>query len=67
MSDHAHQAAIEPWPEYDYDKMRPKKKLPDCPKCGEDELGMINTNYIFCYNCTTDYSRSSVPNPLLNG
>lgn len=30
---------------------RPKKKLPNCPKCDEDELGVIHANLILCYRC----------------
>jgi len=30
---------------------RPKKKLPDCPKCGEDELGVIHADLLLCYRC----------------
>lgn len=29
----------------------PKAKMPDCPVCGEDELGVINEKRIFCYRC----------------
>lgn len=38
-------------PEWDYAKLRPKTKMPDCPTCEEDELGMINESYVLCYNC----------------
>jgi len=30
---------------------RPKVKLPSCPKCGEDELGVIHADLILCYFC----------------
>jgi hypothetical protein len=33
--------------EYD----RPKKRLPECPKCDEDELGVIHPGLIMCYRC----------------
>lgn len=29
----------------------PTEKLPDCPRCGEDELGMIHADLILCYRC----------------
>lgn len=29
----------------------PLKKMPDCPRCGEDELGMIYPGFAVCYNC----------------
>ena len=29
----------------------PKEKLPDCPRCEEDELGVIHPELLFCYNC----------------
>lgn len=29
----------------------PKEKLPDCPRCGEDELGVIHPGYLLCYAC----------------
>ena len=28
----------------------PKQKLPDCPSCGLDELGLIG-HYLLCYAC----------------
>jgi ribosomal protein L37AE/L43A len=30
---------------------RPRRKLPDCPKCDEDELGVIHADLILCYRC----------------
>ncbi len=30
---------------------RPKVKLPACPKCNEDELGVISSNLLLCYRC----------------
>ena len=41
---------VKPWPkcnEYE----TPLEKLPNCPRCGEDELGMITKDYIMCYVC----------------
>ena len=29
----------------------PKQKLPNCPKCDEDELGVIHSNLVLCYRC----------------
>lgn len=29
----------------------PLSKMPDCPQCGEDELGLIETDRAFCYQC----------------
>jgi ribosomal protein L37AE/L43A len=29
----------------------PKVKLPNCPKCDEDELGVIHAELVLCYNC----------------
>ncbi len=37
---------------YDLDEFdRPKVKLPDCPKCDEDELGVIHADLLLCYRC----------------
>lgn len=30
----------------------PRQKLPNCPKCDNDELGVISPNLIMCYNCS---------------
>jgi len=38
---------------------RPKVKMPDCPKCGEDELGVIHANLILCYRCGWKLEASS--------
>jgi ribosomal protein S27AE len=27
------------------------EKMPDCPKCGEDELAMVNSNNAACLRC----------------
>ena len=29
----------------------PKVKLPNCPKCGEDELGVMDADLCLCYRC----------------
>ena len=29
----------------------PTTKLPNCPYCGEDELGVINPEQVLCYKC----------------
>lgn len=29
----------------------PKVKLPNCPKCGQDELGVVHANLMLCYAC----------------
>jgi len=41
---------IHDWPEAD-EWGTPKEKMPDCPKCGADELGLIRPEYILCYCC----------------
>jgi len=33
----------------------PAEKMPDCPSCGEDELGMITPGRAFCYVCAVWY------------
>ncbi len=38
-------------PKWDEEARRPKSKMPDCPNCLEDELGMINKNRVICYCC----------------
>ena len=30
---------------------RPRVKLPCCPKCDEDELGVIHADLLLCYQC----------------
>ena len=30
---------------------KPESKMPDCPNCEEDELGMICKDYAICYRC----------------
>lgn len=29
----------------------PLTKMPDCPRCGEDELGLIHPDFAVCYHC----------------
>lgn len=29
----------------------PVVKLPDCPFCGRDELGVIHADFLMCYCC----------------
>ena len=29
----------------------PTEKLPNCPRCDEDELGVIHAGHAFCYAC----------------
>ena len=41
-------------PEWDARNMRPKTKMPDCPACGEDELGMLCETRVYCYMCGLD-------------
>jgi ribosomal protein L37AE/L43A len=38
-------------PEWDEVNKRPASKMPDCPVCAKDELGMISKGYILCYGC----------------
>lgn len=35
----------------------PKAKLPNCPRCGDDELGVIHRNYMMCYACGWELER----------
>lgn len=32
----------------------PTSKLPNCPRCEEDELGVIHAKYLLCYVCGYD-------------
>ena len=41
----------ENWPESVDEYGTPKHKLPDCPRCENDELSMLNTESIFCNVC----------------
>jgi len=38
-------------PEWDEKELRPKSKMPNCPRCGEDELGMMHAELTICYAC----------------
>jgi len=38
-------------PDWDKEKLRPMSKMPNCPICGQDELGMLSRNVIICYVC----------------
>lgn len=38
-------------PEWDEKNLRPKTKMPLCPNCNEDELGMLSSTVAKCYNC----------------
>lgn len=29
----------------------PKRKLPNCPRCDEDELGVMHADFCICYAC----------------
>jgi len=49
---------IEKWPEIDK-WGRPMQKMPDCPECGEDELGLITSEYIMCYSCSFEAWQST--------
>lgn len=35
----------------------PTAKLPDCPQCGEDELGVIHSGLLMCYRCGWELRR----------
>ena len=37
---------------------RPTAKLPDCPRCGDDELGVIHVCLVLCYRCGWELERS---------
>ena len=39
-----------PFPEVD-EWGTPLTKMPDCPRCGEDELGLIHPGFMMCYLC----------------
>ena len=41
---------FEDFPELDADG-RPVAKLPPCPYCAEDELGVIHRGAVLCYRC----------------
>lgn len=35
----------------------PLTKMPNCPHCGEDELGMMSDGHALCYRCQSHVSR----------
>jgi ribosomal protein L37AE/L43A len=39
----------------------PKTKMPDCPRCGDDELGVIHECLILCYKCGWKLERKCGP------
>ena len=40
------------FPELDKENLRPKTKLPNCPRCSNDELSMFAEDRIICNVCT---------------
>lgn len=38
-------------PEWDEKEQRPESKMPICPRCDRDELGMIHAYLTVCYWC----------------
>lgn len=38
-------------PEWDEKELKPTAKMPNCPRCGEDELGMLHAELTICYAC----------------
>jgi hypothetical protein len=47
-------------PAWDKDCLRPATKMPDCPRCGEDELGMFSENWAICYACSLQIERKEI-------
>lgn len=39
----------------------PTAKLPNCPKCGENELGVIHEGLMLCYFCGWEQWRDRHP------
>lgn len=39
----------------------PVEKMPNCPRCDEDELGMIVNGMAYCYSCGVAVVRAEVP------
>jgi hypothetical protein len=35
----------------------PTAKLPDCPQCGDDELGVVSRDCVLCYRCGWEFWR----------
>ena len=42
-----------------YHVATPISKMPNCPCCGDDELGMIQKDEAFCYRCCAIIRRST--------
>jgi hypothetical protein len=47
------------FPEYDEVNMRPSAKMPDCPNCNQDELGMLTSEKVFCYFCSSTWLKEN--------
>ncbi len=41
-------------PDCDIDGV-PVSKMPNCPFCHEDELGMMESEHAICYNCSEEF------------
>lgn len=44
----------------------PKQKLPNCPRCGDDELGVIHPGYMMCYACGWEMYKDDSPSSTLS-
>jgi hypothetical protein len=56
----AHQkSGVNIFPEYDEENMRPSAKMPDCPNCNQDELGMLTPEKVFCYFCSSSWLKEN--------
>lgn len=54
---------MDKFPELDeYD--RPIEKLPDCPSCEEDELGVINAGTVLCYFCGWKFNKPIIQSAI---
>lgn len=55
------------FPELD-ERGTPKDKLPNCPRCGKDELGAIHEELVLCYACgwTLDRFMQTLVSPKRN-
>ena len=42
----------------------PVEKMPNCPNCLQDELGMLKDGIAFCYACNRTYVRRLVDDDL---
>lgn len=40
---------------------RPMVKLPNCPRCDADELGVIHENLVMCYACNWKLFKDEQP------